>query len=47
MRHVRLIVTVITLVAVEGDAGTFVLAIVWSRGGPWLIVADMDRSHRR
>ena len=31
----------------EGDAGTFVLALVRSRGGPWLIVADMDRSHRR
>lgn len=31
----------------EGDVGTFVLALVRSRGGPWLIVADMDRSHRR
>ena len=31
----------------EGDAGTFVLALVRSRGGPWLIVADMDKSHRR
>ncbi|HEY7568172.1 MAG TPA: DUF4440 domain-containing protein [Gemmatimonadaceae bacterium] len=31
----------------EGDAGTFVLALVRSRGGPWLIAADMDRSHRR
>jgi uncharacterized protein (TIGR02246 family) len=31
----------------EGDAGEFVLALVRSRGGPWLIVADMDRSRRR
>jgi ketosteroid isomerase-like protein len=31
----------------EGDAGTFVLALVRSRGGPWLLVADMDKSRRR
>ncbi len=30
----------------EGDAGTFVLALVRSPGGPWLIVADMDRARR-
>ncbi|MGH7696212.1 MAG: YybH family protein [Gemmatimonadaceae bacterium] len=31
----------------EGDAGEFVLALVKSKGGPWLIVADMDRARRR
>jgi len=31
----------------EGDAGEFVLALVRSKGGPWLIVADMDRARRR
>ncbi|HJU72408.1 MAG TPA: nuclear transport factor 2 family protein [Gemmatimonadaceae bacterium] len=31
----------------EGDAGTFVLALVRSPGGKWLISADMDRARRR
>jgi hypothetical protein len=31
----------------EGDAGTFVLALVRAPGGPWLIAADMDRQIRR
>ncbi len=31
----------------EGDAGTFVLALVRSPGGTWLIAADMDRAIRR
>ena len=31
----------------EGDAGTFVLALVRSPGGKWLIAADMDRAIRR
>jgi ketosteroid isomerase-like protein len=31
----------------DGDAGTFVLALVRSPGGKWLIAADMDRAIRR
>lgn len=31
----------------EGDAGTFVLALVRPPGGKWLIAADMDREIRR
>ncbi|MGQ0539380.1 MAG: YybH family protein [Gemmatimonadaceae bacterium] len=31
----------------ERDAGTFVLALVRSPGGKWLISADMDRARRR
>lgn len=31
----------------EGDAGTFVLALVRSPGGKWLIAADMDKAIRR
>lgn len=30
----------------EGDAGTFVLALVRPPGGKWLIAADMDRARR-
>lgn len=30
----------------EGDAGTFVLALVRPPEGKWLIVADMDRARR-
>jgi hypothetical protein len=31
----------------DQDSGTFVLALVRSPGGKWLITADMDRAQRR